>query len=71
MRCARCITDRRGSCWWRRFSRLSVPMCGVNMVTPELFRRFPTPDAMMKAKLPELEELIKTTGFFRNKAEVD
>ena len=40
----------------------------VNMVTPELFRRFPTPAAMMKAKLPELEELIKTTGFFRNKA---
>ncbi len=40
----------------------------VNMVTPELFRRFPTPEAMMTAKLPELEELIKTTGFFRNKA---
>jgi endonuclease-3 len=38
------------------------------MVTPELFRRFPTPDTMRKAKLPELEELIKTTGFFRNKA---
>lgn len=40
----------------------------VNMVTPELFRRFPTPAAMGKAKLPELEELIRTTGFFRNKA---
>lgn len=40
----------------------------VNMVTPELFRRFPTPAAMAKAELPELEELIKTTGFFRNKA---
>jgi endonuclease-3 len=40
----------------------------VNMVTPELFRRFPTIDAMAKATLPELEELIKTTGFFRNKA---
>jgi endonuclease-3 len=40
----------------------------VNMVTPELFRRFPTPAAMAKAKLPELEELIRTTGFFRNKA---
>ena len=40
----------------------------VNMVTPELFRRFPTPQAMAKASLPELEELIKTTGFFRNKA---
>jgi endonuclease-3 len=40
----------------------------VNMVTPELFRRFPTPAAMAKAKLPELEELIRTTGFYRNKA---
>ncbi len=40
----------------------------VNMVTPELFRRFPTPAAMAKASLPELEKLIRTTGFFRNKA---
>ena len=40
----------------------------VNMVTPELFRRFPSPEAMAKASLPELERLIKTTGFFRNKA---
>jgi endonuclease-3 len=38
------------------------------MVTPELFHRFPTPQAMAKATLPELEELIRTTGFFRNKA---
>lgn len=40
----------------------------VNMVTPALFKRFPTPAAMSKATLPELESLIKTTGFFRNKA---
>jgi endonuclease-3 len=40
----------------------------VNMVTPELFRRFPTPEAMAKATLPQLESLVKTTGFFRNKA---
>ena len=40
----------------------------VNMVTPELFRRFPTPAAMAKATLPKLEDLIRTTGFFRNKA---
>lgn len=40
----------------------------VNMVTPELFRRFPTPAAMAKATFPELEDLIRTTGFFRNKA---
>ncbi len=40
----------------------------VNMVTPELFRQFPTPDTMANATLPELEALIRTTGFFRNKA---
>jgi endonuclease III len=40
----------------------------VNMVTPELFKRFPTPAAMAKASLPELEGLIRTTGFFHNKA---
>jgi endonuclease-3 len=40
----------------------------VNMVTPELFRRFPTPDAMAKTSLPELENLIKSTGFYHNKA---
>jgi endonuclease-3 len=40
----------------------------VNMVTPELFRRFPIPAAMAKARLPELEELIRTTGFYHNKA---
>lgn len=40
----------------------------VNMVTPTLFKHFPTPAAMATASLPEIEELIRTTGFFRNKA---
>jgi endonuclease-3 len=40
----------------------------VNMVTPELFRRFPTPEAMAAASLDEIEEIIRTTGFYRNKA---
>ena len=40
----------------------------VNLVTPELFRRFPTPALMAAATLPELEDLIRTTGFFHNKA---
>ena len=40
----------------------------VNLVTPKLFKAFPTPKAMATASLPELEELIRTTGFFRNKA---
>ena len=40
----------------------------VNMVTPVLFKRFPTPAAMTKATLPELENIIRSTGFFRNKS---
>jgi endonuclease III len=40
----------------------------VNLVTPALLKAFPTPKAMAAASLPELEELIRTTGFFRNKA---
>lgn len=40
----------------------------VNMVTPALFEAFPTPKAVAAASLPEIEELIRTTGFFRNKA---
>ena len=40
----------------------------VNMVTPKLFRRFPTPQKMAKATLPQIEALIRTTGFYHNKA---
>ncbi len=40
----------------------------VNMVTPALFARFPTPAAMGQADQTELENLIRSTGFFRNKA---
>ncbi len=40
----------------------------VNMVTPALFKRFPTPQAMAKAKTEEIEDLIRTTGFYHNKA---
>jgi endonuclease III len=40
----------------------------VNLVTPALFKAFPTPKAMASASLPELEGLIRTTGFFRAKA---
>jgi endonuclease-3 len=40
----------------------------VNMVTPQLFARFPDAFALAKAKLPELESIIRTTGFYRNKA---
>jgi len=40
----------------------------VNQVTPRLFQRFPTPEAMARARLPVLEGLIRSTGFFHNKA---
>lgn len=40
----------------------------VNAVTPELFRRFPTPEAFAGASQREVEEAIHSTGFFRNKA---
>jgi endonuclease-3 len=38
------------------------------MVTPELFRRFPTPQAFAQASLPAIEEEIRSTGFYHNKA---
>jgi len=40
----------------------------VNKVTPELFRRIPDVSAMAAAPLDEIERLIVTTGFFRQKA---
>lgn len=40
----------------------------VNALTPELFRRYPDAGAFAAAELPEIEEAIRSTGFFRNKA---
>ena len=39
----------------------------VNMVTPELFRRYPDPESLAAAAPAELEDVIRSTGFFRNK----
>ena len=40
----------------------------VNMVTPNLFRRYPDASALAAADPEDLEAMIKSTGFFRNKA---
>jgi endonuclease-3 len=40
----------------------------VNKVTPALFARFPDAQSMAEAGPQEIEELVKSTGFFRNKA---
>jgi endonuclease-3 len=40
----------------------------VNEVTPPLFRRYPTARDFAAADLAELEEMVRQTGFYRNKA---
>jgi endonuclease-3 len=40
----------------------------VNIVTPELFKKFPTPEKMAAAEPRQLEKIIQSTGFFRSKA---
>ena len=40
----------------------------VNMVTPVLFKRFPTPADLAAAPIDEIKEIIRSTGFYNNKA---
>jgi len=40
----------------------------VNQVTPRLFERYPTPEDLAAADPAELEEIIRPTGFYKNKA---
>ena len=39
----------------------------VNMVTPALFARYPTPEDLAGADPAEVEEIIRSTGFYQNK----
>ncbi|MFT8395771.1 endonuclease III [Propionibacterium sp.] len=41
---------------------------GVNKVTPILFQRYPSPEALAGAELEDVEQIIRSTGFFHNKA---
>src|SRR5688572_7326553 len=40
----------------------------VNQVTPVLFARWPTPAALAAASQEDVETVVKSTGFFRNKS---
>lgn len=40
----------------------------VNLVTPSLFEKYPTVNDFASAQLPDLEEAVKSTGFYKNKA---
>src|SRR2546423_852462 len=44
------------------------PDVRVTLVTPALFKRYPDARALAKAKLPDLEKAIPSTGFFRAKS---
>jgi endonuclease-3 len=65
-----CALDHR-SAWELVVATILSAQCTdvrVNLVTQTLFADYPTPSAMASASLPELEALVRTTGFYRNKA---
>ncbi len=67
---ARCMLDH-GSPFELLIATILAAQCTderVNSVTPALFRRYPDPAAMAGADMGELEELVRSTGFFHSKA---
>ena len=61
-------TTAPGSCWSRPFSPRNRPTCNVNLVTPELFRKYPTVQDFAALNPEQLEPDVRSTGFFRNKS---
>ncbi len=67
---AHCELDHR-SAWELLVATILSAQCTdkrVNMVTPALFRKYPTPAALAAAPQADVEDVIRSTGFFRNKA---
>ena len=67
---AKCALDHRNAFELLIATILSAQCTDVrvNKVTPELFETYSTPEEMAQAPREELEELIRSTGFYRNKA---
>jgi endonuclease III len=67
---ARCSLDHRGPLQLLIATILSAQCTDerVNMVTPALFAKYPDAKAFAEADLDELQTMIQSTGFFRNKA---
>ena len=67
---AHCALDHRNAYELTAATILSAQCTDerVNMVTPTLFEAFPDPEALAGARLEDVEEIIRSTGFFRNKA---
>ena len=66
---ARCELDHRNPYELLAATILSAQCTDVrvNMVTPSLFARFPTPEDLAVADPAEVEELVRSTGFYKNK----
>jgi endonuclease-3 len=67
---ARCALDFRNP-WQLLVATILSAQCTdrqVNIVTADLFDRFPHPRCLASAGLDEIEDRIRSTGFFRNKA---
>jgi endonuclease-3 len=67
---ARCALDHRNAFELIVATILSAQCTDVrvNMVTPTLFAKYPDAFALSRANQEDVEEIIKSTGFFRNKA---
>lgn len=67
---AHCMLDHKGA-FELLVATILAAQCTderVNMVSPTLFSRFPTPQAMARAEVGELEQIVRSTGFYRSKA---
>jgi endonuclease-3 len=67
---ARCALDH-GNAYQLLVATILSAQCTdarVNLVTPSFFARYPTPEVLAAADRSEVEEIIRSTGFFRNKA---
>ena len=66
---ARCALDYRDAFELLYATILSAQCTDarVNLVTPGLFRRYPTPAELARARQEDVEEIVRPTGFFRNK----
>jgi len=66
---ARCALDHRNAFELLCATILSAQCTDarVNLVTPALFAAYPTPEALARARPEDVEAIIKSTGFFRNK----
>jgi endonuclease III len=67
---ARCALDHRNAFELLVATILSAQTTDVrvNLVTPQLFSRYPNAAALARARQADVEAIIKSTGFFRNKA---